>query len=58
MGRCMVSGMGASGSIGPDSSKTAPLSREEELKQLKDEVNDLLSRMKAIQARIKDLEEK
>jgi len=33
-------------------------SREEELKQLKDEVNDLLSRMKAIQARIKDLEEK
>jgi len=58
MGRCMVSGMGASGSIGPDSSKTAPLSREEELKQLKDQANDLLSQMKALQARIKDLEKK
>jgi len=58
MGRCMVSGMGASGSIVPDSSKTVSLSREEELKQLKDHANDLLSQMKALQARIKDLEEK
>jgi predicted Fe-Mo cluster-binding NifX family protein len=58
MGRCMVSGMGASGSIVPDSSKTVSLSGEEELKQLKDHANDLLSQMKALQTRIKDLEEK
>jgi len=58
MGRCMVPGTGASGSIAPDSSKTAPLSREEELKQLKDQANDLLSQMKALQAKIKDLEKK
>jgi predicted Fe-Mo cluster-binding NifX family protein len=58
MGRCMVSGMGASGSITPDFSKTAPLSREEELKQLKDQANDLLSQMKVLQAKIKDLEKK
>jgi len=58
MGRCMVSGMGASGSIAPDFSKTVSLSREEELKQLKDQANDLLSQMKALQVRIKDLEKK
>jgi len=58
MGRCMASGMGASGSITPDSSKTASLSREEELKQLKDQANDLLSQMQALQARIKDLEKR
>ena len=58
MGRCMVSGMGASGSIAPDFSKTAPLSREEELKQLKDRANDLFRQMQALQARIKDLEKK
>ena len=58
MGRCMAFGMGASGPIPPDSSKTASLSREEELKQLKDQANDLLSQMQALQARIKDLEKK
>ena len=58
MGRRMVSGMGASGSITPDFSKTASLSREEELKQLKDQENDLFSQMQALQARIKDLEKK
>ena len=58
MGRCMSFGMGASGSIIPDSSKTVSLSREEELKQLKDYANDLLSQMKALQARIKNLEKK
>jgi predicted Fe-Mo cluster-binding NifX family protein len=58
MGRCMVPGMGAAGSIFPDSSKTASLSREEELKQLKDQVNDLFRQMQALQARIKDLEKK
>ena len=58
MGRCMTFGMGASGSIPPDFSKTASLSREEELKQLKDQANDLLSQMQALQARIKDLEKK
>jgi len=58
MGRCRVSGMGASGSIAPDFSKTVSLSREEELKQLKDQANDLLSQMKALQVRIKDLEKK
>jgi predicted Fe-Mo cluster-binding NifX family protein len=58
MGRCMAFGMGASGSIIPDSSKTVSLSREEELKQLKDYANDLLSQMKALQARIKNLEKK
>ena len=46
MGRCMAFGMGASGPIPPDSSKTASLSREEELKQLKDQANDLLVRCK------------
>ena len=58
MGRCMASGMGASGPIPPDSSKTASLSREEELQQLKDQANDLLSQMQALQDRIKDLEKK
>ena len=58
MGRCMTSGMGASGSIPPDSSKTASLSREEELKQLKDQANDLLGQMQTLQDRIKDLEKK
>jgi predicted Fe-Mo cluster-binding NifX family protein len=58
MGRCMVSGMGASGWIAPDSSKTVSLSREEELKQLKDQANELLRQMQALQARIKDLEKK
>ena len=54
----MASGMGASGSIPPDSSKTDSLSRKEELKQLKDQVNDLLSQMQSLKARIKDLEKK
>ncbi len=58
MGRCMVPGMGAAGSIFPASSKTASLSREEELKQLKDQANDLFRQMQALQARIKDLEKK
>ena len=58
MGRCMTSGMGASGSIPPDSSKTASLSGEEELKQLKDQANDLLGQMQTLQDRIKDLEKK
>ena len=58
MGRCMTSGMGAFGSIPPDSSKTALLSREEELKQLKDQANDLLGQMQTLQARIKELEKK
>jgi prefoldin subunit 5 len=34
------------------------LSREEELKQLKDQANDLLGQIQALQARIKDLEKK
>jgi len=55
MGRCMTFGMGASGAITPDSSKTASLSREEELKQLKDQANDLFSQMQDLQNRIKDL---
>jgi uncharacterized protein YlxW (UPF0749 family) len=50
--------MGASGPIPPDSFKTASLSREEELKQLKDQANDLLDQMQTLQARIKDLEKK
>jgi predicted Fe-Mo cluster-binding NifX family protein len=58
MGRCTAFGMGASGPIPPDSSKTASLSREEELQQLKDQANDLLSQMQALQDRIKDLEKK
>jgi len=58
MGRCMASGMGAFGPIPTDSSKTASLSREEELKQLKDQANDLFRQMQALQARIKDLEKK
>ena len=58
MGRRMTSGMGAFGSIPPDSSKTASLSREEELKQLKDQANNLLGQMQALQDRIKDLEKK
>jgi predicted Fe-Mo cluster-binding NifX family protein len=58
MGRCMVFGVGASGLIPPDSSKTASLSREEELKQLKDQANDLLDQIQTLQARIKDLEKK
>jgi len=55
MGRCMTFGMGASGAITPDSSTTASLSREEELKQLKDQANDLFSQMQDLQNRIKDL---
>jgi uncharacterized protein YlxW (UPF0749 family) len=58
MGRRMTSGMGAFGAITPDSSKTVSLSREEELKQLKDQANDLLNQMQDLQARIKDLEKK
>jgi predicted Fe-Mo cluster-binding NifX family protein len=58
MGRCMAFGMGASGPIPPDFSKTASLSREEELKQLKDQANDLLGQIQTLQARIKDLEKK
>ncbi len=58
MGRCMVFGVDASGPIPPDSSKTASLSREEELKQLKDQANDLLDQIQTLQARIKDLEKK
>jgi predicted Fe-Mo cluster-binding NifX family protein len=57
-GRCMISGMGATGSMIPDSSETASLSREEELKQLKDQANELLRQMQALQDRIKDLEKK
>jgi predicted Fe-Mo cluster-binding NifX family protein len=58
MGRCMAFGMGASGPIPTDSSKTTSLSREEELKQLKDQANDLLGQIQTLQARIKDLEKK
>jgi predicted Fe-Mo cluster-binding NifX family protein len=58
MGRCMASGMGAFGPIPTDSSKNASLSREEELKQLKDQANDLFRQMQALQARIKVLEKK
>jgi predicted Fe-Mo cluster-binding NifX family protein len=58
MGRCMAFGMGASGPIPPDSPKTPSLSREEELKQLKDQANDLLDQIQTLQARIKDLEKK
>ena len=58
MGRCMAFGMGASGPIPPDFSKTASLSREEELKQLKDQANYLLGQIQTLQARIKDLEKK
>jgi len=58
MGRCMTFGMGASGLIPPDSSKTDSLSGEEELKLLKDQANDLLGQMQALQGRIKDLEKK
>ncbi len=58
MGRRMTSGMGVFGSIPPDSSKTDSLSREEELKQLKDQANDLFRQMQGLQARIKDLEKK
>jgi len=58
MGRCTGYGMGASGLIPPDSSKTVSISREEELKQLKDQANDLLNQMQDLQARIKDLEKK
>jgi len=54
----MASGMGASGAISPDSYETASLSGEDELKQLKDQANDLLSQMQPLQARIKDLEKK
>ena len=57
-GRCMAFGMGATGSMVQSSSNTASLSREEELKQLKDQANDLLRQMQALQARIKDLEKK
>jgi predicted Fe-Mo cluster-binding NifX family protein len=56
MGRCMSFGMGASRPIPPDSFKTASLSREEELKQLKDQANNLLGQIQALQARIKHLE--
>jgi predicted Fe-Mo cluster-binding NifX family protein len=58
MGRCMAFGMGASGPIPPDSSKTPSLSREEELKQLKYHANNLLGQIQTLQARIKELEEK
>jgi predicted Fe-Mo cluster-binding NifX family protein len=58
MGRCMAFGMGASGPILTDSSKTISLSREEELKQLKDQANDLMDQIQTLQARIKDLEKK
>jgi len=58
MGRCMAFGMGASGAIPPDSSKTASLSRKDELKLLKDQANNLLSQMQALQDRIKELDKK
>jgi len=58
MGRCMAFGMGASGSIPPDSHETASLSRKDELKQLKDQANDLFRQMQALQASIRDLEKK
>jgi prefoldin subunit 5 len=41
-----------------DSSNTGSLPREEELKQLKDQANELLRQMQALQARIKELEKK
>ena len=58
MGRCMASVTGVSGPIPPDSSKTDLLSREEELKQLKDQADDLRDQIQTLQARIKDLEKK
>jgi predicted Fe-Mo cluster-binding NifX family protein len=57
-GRCMAFGMGPSGTMVSNFSKTPSLSREEELKQLKDQANDLLRQMQALQARIKNLENK
>lgn len=58
MGRCMASGIVATGSINPDFFKTDSFSREEELKLLKDQANDLLGQTQALQARIKELEKK
>ena len=57
-GRCVAFGIGASGTMVSNSSKIPSLSREEELKQLKDQANDLLRQMQALQARIKNLENK
>ncbi|MBW2574288.1 MAG: DUF5320 family protein [Deltaproteobacteria bacterium] len=58
MGRCMASGMVAAGSITPDFFKTDSFSGDEELKQLKDQANNLLGQMQALQARIKELDKK
>jgi predicted Fe-Mo cluster-binding NifX family protein len=58
MGRCMAIGMDTSGPIPRPSSDTVSLSREEELKQLKDQANNLLGQIQTLQDRIKDLEKK
>jgi predicted Fe-Mo cluster-binding NifX family protein len=58
MGRCMAFGMGASGPISPYPPNTPSLSREEELKQLKDQANNLLDQIQTLQSKIKALEKK
>jgi predicted Fe-Mo cluster-binding NifX family protein len=57
-GRGMGTGMPASGPGSPNQPESAPLPKEEELKRLKDQANDLRKQIENIESSIKDLEKK
>jgi predicted Fe-Mo cluster-binding NifX family protein len=57
-GRGMGAGMPASGPGSPNQPESAPLPKEEELKRLKDQANDLRKQIENIESSIKDLEKK
>jgi SMC interacting uncharacterized protein involved in chromosome segregation len=50
--------MPASGPGSPNQPESAPLPKEEELKRLKDQANDLRKQIENIESGIKDLEKK
>ncbi len=57
-GRGMGAGMPASGPVSPNPPESAPLSKGEALKSLKDQANDLRKQIENIESSIKDLEKK
>jgi predicted Fe-Mo cluster-binding NifX family protein len=57
-GRGMGAGMPASGPVSSNQPESAPLSKGEALKSLKDQANDLRKQIENIESSIKDLEKK
>ena len=57
-GRGMGTGMPASGPVSSNQPESAPLSKGEALKSLKDQANDLRKQIENIESSIKDLEKK